>query len=792
MSGSASRAGVTRIAIDVRDLSRGDLTSVPRLGRITRSDGPEFARAFEALDREFGVRGELERRSVFEAWVARDATGAWSQVGSGLWTCHHLIEATTPSDDLAAVRDCHVIVDPERRIAVVYLAHVLVLPAYRRRGLSEVMRAVAATLGRRALAELGPEGSSGELVLAAEMEPASTTDPASIVRLVAYGRAGFSVIDPSALPYAQPDFRDPSLIGATPRPLPLLAVVRRVGHEPESSLPTALAEAVIAHLYDGVFAAHCREEHLAGPRARALDALHRWGRDVVPLLPLPRDASETARLEPLSRERVLPLHAEQRRSPEATMANEPIPSAPAPAIAGEAERISVRTKIPGPSSEALRARHGKYQDARTVHFYQDAKKSRGNYIVDVDGNVILDVYGHIASVPIGYNHPDLLAAYENGRFDWVAGFRPALGISPPPEWVDFIESSLMKVAPRGLTRVTTVTSGTEAVENAMKAAFVRHARRRRGGAAPSADELASCMTNAQASANSMVGLSFMGGFHGRAFGSLSLTRSKPMHKLDIPAFPWPVAPFPALRYPLDEHSEHNAREETRALEAVRAICDDHDGNVAAVIVEPIQGEGGDRHASAAFFRELRALTSERGIALIIDEVQTGGGGTGTFWAHEAWDLPEPPDAVTFSKKMQLGGYFCREDMHPAEPLRIFNTYLGDPFRAAELGVILEIIERDRLVESTRITGDYLVSSLAELASRHPSMLSSARGRGTFAAIDARDAATQVALVNALRARGVEAGGSGERSIRFRPALVFTPRHAAEAMDVLEDAVKSLS
>ncbi len=469
-----------------------------------------------------------------------------------------------------------------------------------------------------------------------------------------------------------------------------------------------------------------------------------------------------------------------------------LPTVPAPAIAGEPERISVRTAIPGPASEALRARHGKYQDARTVHFYQDAKKSRGNYIVDVDGNVILDLYGHIACVPLGYNHPDLLAAYESGRFDWAAGFRPALGIAPAPEWVDFIEKSLMKVAPKGLTRVVTVTTGSEAVENAMKAAFVRLARRRRGGAAPTDAELAACMLNAQESANSMKAMSFTGGFHGRAFGSLSLTRSKPMHKLDIPAFQWPVAPFPELRYPLAEHAEHNAREEARSLEAVRKIFDEHRDTLAAIIVEPIQGEGGDRHASPAFFRALRKLTSERGIAFVVDEVQTGGGATGTFWAHEAWDLPEPPDAVTFSKKMQLGGYFCREDLHPAEPLRIFNTFLGDPFRAAELAVILEIIERDRLVESTRITGEYLVSCLAELAARHPSVLSGPRGRGTYAAIDARDPATQLKLVDALRARGVEAGGSGTKSIRFRPALVFTPRHVAEAMSVLEDAVRGLA
>ena len=117
-------------------------------------------------------------------------------------------------------------------------------------------------------------------------------------------------------------------------------------------------------------------------------------------------------------------------------------------------------------------------------------------------------------------------------------------------------------------------------------------------------------------------------------------------------------------------------------------------DVAAVIIEPIQGEGGDRHASAEFFRGLRRLTSQYGTAFVVDEVQTGGGGTGRWWYHETWNLPEPPDLMSFSKRMQIGGYYCREAFHPADAYRIFNTFLGDPLRTARLGVIVEVIERD--------------------------------------------------------------------------------------------------
>ncbi len=468
-----------------------------------------------------------------------------------------------------------------------------------------------------------------------------------------------------------------------------------------------------------------------------------------------------------------------------------LPQVPAPPLAGEPERASVKTAIPGPRSEALRARHGKYQDARTVHVYQDAKKSFGNYLVDVDGNVMLDVYGHIACVPLGYNHPALLDAWKSGRFDWCAGFRPALGVAPPAEWVELVENTLMRIAPPGLTRVCTVTTGAEAVENAIKAAFIRLAWRRRGGKPASAEELAACMKNEQPGVDRFKVLSFEGGFHGRSLGALSLTRSKAIHKLDFPAFKWPTAPFPANRFPFAAHSKENHAAEAASLEAVERVLRASPDEVAAVIVEPIQGEGGDRHASADFFRQLRRLTRKYGAALIADEVQTGGGVTGTWWAHEGWALDEPPDMVTFSKKLQLGGYYLREDFFPAEPYRIFNTFLGDPLRAAQLGVIVEVAERDHLLASTRITGDFLIAGLRELEKRHPGVFDQARGEGTYAAIDARDPTTLAKLLDKLRQRGLEVGSSGTQSIRFRPSLTFAPRHVAEALELLDAAAKEL-
>jgi 4-aminobutyrate aminotransferase/(S)-3-amino-2-methylpropionate transaminase len=454
-----------------------------------------------------------------------------------------------------------------------------------------------------------------------------------------------------------------------------------------------------------------------------------------------------------------------------------------PAVPGEPARASVTTRVPGPRSEALRARQARWQDSRTVHFYQDPDKSVGNYAVDVDGNVLLDVYGHIACSAIGYNHPDLRAAHREGRFDWAMGYRPALGVAPPPQWVDLVERVFARIAPAGLTRVLTTNSGAEAVENALKAAFAWKARRRRGGRRWNADDLREAMCNRQRGIGALKVLSFDGSFHGRTLGALSATRSKPIHKLDFPAFDWPVVPFPANRFPLSEHAQANQAAEARALEQVEDVLIREAGAVAALIVEPIQGEGGDRHASAAFFRELRALCGRYEVAFVVDEVQTGIGATGRLWAHERWELPEPPDVVTWSKKAQLGGLHLRPELMPEESYRLFGTFLGDPLRAAQFEVILEVIERDRLIDRVRSVGDHLVGGLTEIAHRN-ARLSGARGLGTFAAIDAPDADTRDRILDVLRQNGVECGGSGDRSIRFRPALIFGRRHAEELLDKL--------
>ncbi|KAI0180308.1 4-aminobutyrate aminotransferase [Hypoxylon sp. FL1284] len=458
----------------------------------------------------------------------------------------------------------------------------------------------------------------------------------------------------------------------------------------------------------------------------------------------------------------------------------------------EPEVPVVKTEIPGPASKEHIAKLTQVFDTRSLNMLADYNKSVGNYIIDPDGNALLDVYAQIASIPVGYNNPALRKAAESPEMVTALINRPALGNFPSHDWADILETGILKVAPKGLNQVFTGMAGSDANETAFKAAFMWRRQRDRGGPGVefTEEELESSMLNQSPGASELSILSFKSAFHGRLFGTLSTTRSKPIHKLDIPAFDWPHATFPQLKYPLEEHAAENAQAEADSLAEVEHLILNYHVPPAAVIVEPVQSEGGDNHASPAFFRGLRALTRKHGVLLIVDEVQTGVGATGRFWAHDHWDLPEPPDMVTFSKKAQTAGYYYGDpSLRPNKPYRQFNTWMGDPARALLFRAIVDEIQARDLVANTARVGDYLFTGLEDLARRYPGQIENLRGRGqgTFIAFDspARDA-----FLRKAKTFGVNIGGSGERAVRLRPMLVFEKHHADILLAALEKVVKS--
>jgi 4-aminobutyrate aminotransferase/(S)-3-amino-2-methylpropionate transaminase len=401
-------------------------------------------------------------------------------------------------------------------------------------------------------------------------------------------------------------------------------------------------------------------------------------------------------------------------------------------------------------------------------------------------------YAQIASIPVGYNNPTLLKAVSSPEMASAIINRPALGNFPSHDWAEILKTGILSVAPKGLDQVFTAMAGSDANETAYKAAFMYRRQQERGGPEVdfSAEDISSAMNNQAPGAPQLSILSFRNAFHGRLFGSLSTTRSKPIHKLDIPAFDWPQATFPLLKYPLHEHEAENAKAEADALADVEHLIKTHPLPPCAVIVEPIQSEGGDNHASPAFFRGLRELTKKHDVLFIVDEVQTGVGATGKFWAHEHWNLPTPPDMVTFSKKAQTAGYyFGNPALRPNKPYRQFNTWMGDPARAILFRAIIQEIERLDLVNNTARVGDYLYSGIERLAQQYPEEIQNLRGKGqgTFIAFDSprRDE-----FLKKAKTVGVNIGGSGERAVRLRPMLIFQEHHADILLEAIEKIIKS--
>ena len=426
---------------------------------------------------------------------------------------------------------------------------------------------------------------------------------------------------------------------------------------------------------------------------------------------------------------------------------------------------------------------GKHMLADGMDQVIDLKKSHGSWLVDArDGKEYLDLFSMFASMPVGYNHPTLLENRE--RIAAAALNKITNSDIYSTQMAEFVDTVGRIAQPDYLPYSFYVEGGALGVENALKTAFDWKVRKN--------------LAAGKGEKGSKV-IHFTECFHGRTGYTMSLTDSPdPRKTLYFPQFNWPRIDNPKLHFPLtDESLEQVLKAEATAINQIKSAVAENPDEIAALIIEPIQGEGGDNHFRGEFLQELRTLADEHEFMLIYDEVQTGVGVTGKMWAHQLFNSSARPDIIAFGKKMQICGIFAGERVEEVEnnvfheSSRLNSTWGGNVVDMVRITLYLEIIAAEDLVNQAATNGEYLVSKIQDIQADFDGLVSNARGRGLFAAFDLPDGTARDNLADLIIAEGALILGSGKKAIRFRPHLNITREEIDLADDIIRRAIARL-
>jgi len=274
---------------------------------------------------------------------------------------------------------------------------------------------------------------------------------------------------------------------------------------------------------------------------------------------------------------------------------------------------------------------------------------------------------------------------------------------------------------------------------------------------------------------------------------MSLTNTDPAKVGLFPKFDWPRVHNPAIAFDADGGIANDvAASEARALEEIAAAYKKRGSTIAAIVIEPVQGEGGDNHFRPEFLRALRQIADEQQALLVFDEVQTGMGLTGRMWAHQHWDVR--PDLIAFGKKTQVCGMMAgaRLDEEPENVFRlgsrINSTWGGNLTDMVRCQRYLEIMAEEKLVEHAAVAGAHLQRGLERLQAERPELVGNARGLGLMCAIDLPDGATRDAVAQAMYELGAVILGCGSRGLRFRTPLDVTTAELDEGLALMRRAL----
>jgi len=434
----------------------------------------------------------------------------------------------------------------------------------------------------------------------------------------------------------------------------------------------------------------------------------------------------------------------------------------------------IKTALPGPNAKRILSGDEKYISPSYTRSYPlVAKSGRGIVVTDVDGNEFFDFSAGIAVTSTGHCHPDVVASIQKQAAELIH----MSGTDFYYESMVTLAERLSKIAPMpGTHKVYYGNSGAEAIEAALKLARY-HTKRQNV-------------------------IAFFGAFHGRTMGALSLTASKPQQKR---RFGTGVPGVTHVRYPdVYRGCEGGAQEaEAFALGCARFIEDKlfkttiAPEEVAAIFVEPVQGEGGYVVAPTVFMQELRRICDKYGILLVADEVQSGVGRTGKWWAIEHTGVQ--PDIICSAKGiasgMPLGITISRADIMDWIPGSHASTFGGNPVCIAAALATLDVIEKEGLLQNSSEVGNHMLKRMADWPRRHK-LVGDVRGRGLMVGVEiVKDQKTKEygadfrdKIIELAFERGILFLGCGPSTIRIAPALVVTKDEADVAVDVLDECI----
>lgn len=412
----------------------------------------------------------------------------------------------------------------------------------------------------------------------------------------------------------------------------------------------------------------------------------------------------------------------------------------------------------------------------------DLAKSRGPWIYDaIRQRPVLDLYTSFSTCPLGYNHPGLHEEEFVARLLPAALNKPANSDIYTPEFAAFVDTFARTVPTEMSRRLFFIEGGALAVENALKTAFDWKVRKN--------------LAAGRGEKGSKV-IHFRQAFHGRTGYTMSVTNTDPRKTDYFPKFgDWPRISNPKLSFPATAEvvAEVESAERRAVEEIERAVAADPHG-IACLLIEPIQGEGGDNHFRPEFLRQLRRLADAHEFLLVFDEVQTGFGTTGRWWCFEHFDVE--PDVVAFGKKSQVCGIFAGPRVDEVDSVfkvssRINSTWGGNLVDMMRCQRYVEIIEEEDLLANAEQVGTVLLDGLRRLEDRFPGGVTNARGRGMFLAFDLPDTARRDEALSKLIDSDVLGLPSGETAIRFRPPLVLSRDEAEEGLVRVERALAGL-